>query len=100
MRVVYGLDTGSIEDADQCVVIRVPDSVEDVEGYIKSYLGSGPHRLVGGGLAEWDAQVVVDGFQRGDVDHVDLLALLKDPFAWVAESDSTTAEAIRKGYLK
>ena len=28
MYVVYGLDTGSIEDADQCVLVEVPDNLD------------------------------------------------------------------------
>lgn len=32
MYVIYGLDTKSIEDAEQCVLIDVPDDL-DAEGY-------------------------------------------------------------------
>lgn len=41
MLIVYGLDTGSIEDAAQCVILDVPDeecdSDESMESWLEEY---------------------------------------------------------------
>lgn len=36
MKIIYGLDTGSIEDASQCVLIDAPD-IEDLEGWLEEF---------------------------------------------------------------
>ena len=35
MRIIYGLDTESIEDPSQVVLLTLPDDVQDVEDYIR-----------------------------------------------------------------
>ena len=36
-KLIYGTDTGSIEDYGQCVILLVPDDVEDVEEYVADH---------------------------------------------------------------
>jgi hypothetical protein len=36
MKIIYGLDTGSIEDASQCVLIDAPD-IEDLEEWLEEF---------------------------------------------------------------
>jgi len=35
MNIVYGTDTGSIEAAEDCVVVNVPDDLDDIEEYLR-----------------------------------------------------------------
>lgn len=39
-RIIYGLDTGSIEDFSQCIVAEIPDDLESVE--LEEYLETTP----------------------------------------------------------
>jgi len=36
-KIIYGTDTESIEDYSQCVVLLIPDDVDDVEEYLDEH---------------------------------------------------------------
>lgn len=48
-------------------------------------------------LTEEEAQIVINGFQTGNIDSLDLVALVDDPDIWIEESDSDTAKSLREG---
>ena len=49
-------------------------------------------------LTEYQARMIVRGFQQGSIDEVDLICLAEDPAAWIADSESSTAAMIREGF--
>lgn len=48
-KIVYGLDTGSIEGADQCVVVNVPNDVDpdELETYLAIHCNEVDGSIVG-----------------------------------------------------
>lgn len=36
-KLIYGTDTGSFEDYGQCVILLIPDDVDDVEEYVAEH---------------------------------------------------------------
>jgi hypothetical protein len=47
-------------------------------------------------LTETEARTIVEGFQTGSVDEIDLLGMIEDLTDWIASSDSSTASRIRE----
>lgn len=41
------------------------------------------------------AKRILDGFQSGDLDYLDVECIFDDPEAWLAASDSMTAREVR-----
>lgn len=46
-------------------------------------------------LTEDEADQLVDGFQSGSLDALDLMGMMRDPAAWLAESESYPALRLR-----
>jgi len=47
-------------------------------------------------LTEREARFIIDGFQSGSVDEIDLISMIEDLPDWIALSDSYTAKMIRE----
>lgn len=63
MKIVYGTDTGSVEEAAQCVIVDVPDDLEDIQD-IEEFCE----------LAATDSPSVFDGVQVAEF----LLAIISE----------------------
>jgi len=46
-------------------------------------------------LTAQQALRLLEGFQSGDLDHLDLQCIFEDPAEWLADSDSWTARVVR-----